>query len=155
MKIELLRQDPGLIRTLSEWHQAEWGHLSDRGIENRIAEFAEHGAGVPLTLIGLLDGAPIGTASLLAEDMDIHKDLTPWLASVFVLPEHRGQGHGTRLVREVVLHGERLGVPAMYLFTEDRADFYAAMGWQVQETRPYHGETVTIMKLDLAQESGG
>jgi N-acetylglutamate synthase-like GNAT family acetyltransferase len=155
MEIELLKQDPSLIRMLSQWHQAEWGHLSDRGTEERIAEFAEHGSAVPLTLVGYLDGAPIGTASLLAEDMDIRKELTPWLASVFVLPEHRSRGYGTQLVKGIVAEARRLGTATMYLFTEDRAGFYAAMGWQELETTSYHGEDVTIMKLDLTAANGG
>ena len=153
MEFRPLEQDPALIRTISEWHQREWGHLSGRTTEDRIAEFAEHGSEVPLTLVGFAAGAPIGTASLLTEDMDIHKALTPWLASVFVLPEHRSRGHGTRLVKGVVSAARRLGVPAMFLFTEDRAGFYAAMGWETLETRPYHGETVTIMRLNLASGS--
>ena len=150
MKIKLLDQDPGLIRTIAEWHQAEWGHLSDRTVDDRIAEFGEHGGGVPLTLVGSLEGQPLGTASLLAEDMDIHKDLTPWLGSVFVLPQHRSRGFGARLVQGVVAEARRLQVSTTYLFTEDRAGFYAAMGWREIQTRPYHGRPVTIMKLDLA-----
>ena len=150
MEIKLLEQDPALIRTISEWHQAQWGHLSSRNTQDRIAEFAEHGATVPLTLVADLDGAPIGTASLLAEDMDIHKELSPWLASVYVLPEHRSRGFGTQLVQGIVTEAQRLEVGAMYLYTEDRAGFYAAMGWQELETRKYHGEDITIMKLELA-----
>lgn len=155
MEIKLLDQDPALIRTLSEWHQAEWGHLSARKMDDRISEFAEHGSGVPLTLVAYLDGAPIGTASLLEEDMDIHKELTPWLASVFVLPEQRSRGFGGQLVQGIVSEARRLGIASMYLFTEDRAGFYAAMGWLELEAISYHGEDITIMKLELAAAKGG
>lgn len=154
MQTKLLSRDPAVIRTISEWHQAEWGHLSNRNVDDRVREFAEHGSGVPLTLVGFLEGAPIGTASLLTEDMDIHKDLSPWLASVYVQPEHRHLGYGTRLVKGVVAEARRLGVAAMYLFTEDRAGFYAAMDWETLETRDYHGEAVTIMKLKLTAANG-
>ncbi len=80
--LDYLPADPVLVRTVSEWHQAEWGHLSERTTEDRIAEFAEHGRAVPQTQLATLKGEPVGTASLLVHDMDILPDLTPWLASV-------------------------------------------------------------------------
>jgi N-acetylglutamate synthase-like GNAT family acetyltransferase len=149
MDIRHLPGDPTLVRTISGWHQAEWGHLSTRTTEDRIAEFAEHGTAVPQTQVAFLDGRPAGTASLLVHDMDILPELTPWLASVYVLPELRRRGIGTRLVKAIAAEAGRLAIPALYLFTEDRAGFYAAMGWETLEERAYHGEQVTIMKLEL------
>jgi len=148
MDIRHLTADPALVRTLSEWHQAQWGHLSDRTTEDRIAEFAEHGTAIPQTQVAFREGRPVGTASLLVQDMDILPELTPWLGSVYVLPELRRQGIGTALVQAVVAEAARLQVPTLYLFTEDRAPFYAAMGWQTLEERPYHGEQVTLMKIN-------
>ncbi len=152
LKITRLPDDPALVRTISEWHQAEWGHLSTRTTEDRIAEFAEHGDGIPQTQVALLEGRPVGTASLLTADMDIHQELTPWLASVYVIPERRSRRIGTRLVRTIMEQGARLGVGTMYLFTEDREGFYAAMGWESFEKLSYHGEEITIMKYDVPPE---
>ena len=149
MEIRLLDHDPKLVRTISQWHQRQWGHLSTRTTEDRIAEFAGHGTEVPLTLVGFAGRELIGTASLLVHDMDIHPELAPWLGSVYVLPEHRRRGHGKQLVAGVTDQAARLAVSTLYLFTEDRERFYAAMGWETLETLPYHGETVTIMKLAL------
>ena len=150
MEIRMLDHDPKLVRTISQWHQQQWGHLSTRTTEDRIAEFAEHGTGVPLTLVGFAGKEPIGTASLLAHDMDIYPELAPWLGSVYVLPEHRRRGIGRQLVAGVANEAARLAVSTLYLFTEDREGFYAAMGWETLRTLPYHGETVTIMKLEFA-----
>ena len=47
---------------------------------------------VPLTVVASIEGVPVGSASLLEEDMETHADLSPWLASVFVLPTSRRQG---------------------------------------------------------------
>ena len=120
LQITRLPDDPDLVRTLSDWHQAEWGHLSARTTADRRAEFAEHGAGIPQTRVAFLEGRPVGTASLLSSDMDIHPELTPWLASVFVIPEQRRRRIGYQLVRTIMEEGARLGVGTMYLFTEDR-----------------------------------
>ena len=147
MEIKHLPEDPALVRRIAEWHDAEWSHLSGRTVEDRIAEFSEHGTDIPLTLVAWLDGAPVGTVSLLVRDMDVHQELTPWLGSVFVLPEHRSRGIGTRLVGRAVEEAQRLGVATLYLFTEDRAGFYAAMGWEAMHSFLYHGETVTLMRL--------
>jgi GNAT superfamily N-acetyltransferase len=40
----------------------------------------------------------IGTVSLDFSDLPSHDHLSPWLASLFVLPEARGQGTGTALI---------------------------------------------------------
>ncbi len=147
MEIKHLPADPALVRKIAEWHHAEWSHLSGRTVEDRIAEFAEHGTDIPLTLVAWLDGAPVGTASLLVQDMDVHRELTPWLGSVYVLPRHRSRGIGKRLAGRAVAEAGRLGVATLYLFTEDRAGFYTALGWETMDSFPYHGETVTLMRL--------
>jgi GNAT superfamily N-acetyltransferase len=47
-----------------------------------------------------------------------------WLADVFVLPQHRGQGLGTWLVQCVVSHPELQTVKQFMLATRDAQEFY-------------------------------
>ena len=151
MHIEFLGEDEGVIRTLAQWHQGEWSHLSDRTVEDRIAEFAEHleTASMPLTVVAWEDGHPIGSASLLKEDLDFRPDLTPWLASVFTSPDHRQAGVGGALCLRIMEEARRLGVRRFYLFTPDRVTFYQRLGWQVLEKAEIRGEMETIMFVDL------
>ncbi|MCZ6628428.1 MAG: GNAT family N-acetyltransferase [SAR324 cluster bacterium] len=147
MEIGNLSDNPALVRQISEWHQREWGHLSERTVEDRIAEFAEHGTGIPLTLVAWLNGEPVGTASLLLQDMDAHPELTPWLGSVYVLSAYRGRGIGGNLIKGAMAEAARLGVETLYLFTEDRAGFYEKLGWEAINSFLYHGQQVTLMQI--------
>lgn len=149
--IVYLPSDPELVRLIAEWHQEAWGHLTGRSVEERIEEFAEQRGSrrVPLTVVARADGKPVGTASLLAEDMDTHADLTPWLASVYVLPSHRRKGIGERLCRRVVEEARQLGFERLYLFTEDREAFYRRMGWETLSHEDYRGEAVALLRMTL------
>ena len=149
--IRYLPRDAAVIETVARWHYAEWGRLTGRTVPMRIAELEPQAESrrIPLTVVAFLAGVPVGSASLLAEDMHTHSDLTPWLASVCVQSEYRRRGIGERLCRRIVAEARRLAVPRMYLFTVDQAPFYARMGWLTLGEETYRGETVTLMRLEL------
>jgi predicted N-acetyltransferase YhbS len=93
----------------------------------------------------------LGSASLIVHDMDTRPDLSPWLASVFVAPEHREQGIGTALVRRVIEEAQTLSVPNLYLFTTpDKRDFYARLGWKLLEHARYRGYQQVVMVLQFS-----
>ncbi|WP_435389741.1 GNAT family N-acetyltransferase [Halomonas sabkhae] len=106
-------------------------------------------AGVPSVFAAMSGERPVGMASLVVDDMSDRRDLTPWLASVFVLPEWRGHGIASRLVRRVEEEAEAHGVGRCYLYTPDQQSLYRRLGWQDVEEREYRGEVVTIMQRDL------
>jgi len=58
--------------------------------------------------------------------------LAPWLAAMLVVPEHRGQGVGSNLVRALLKEAARLGVRQLYLGT-DIPDYYAKLGAAMYE----------------------
>jgi N-acetylglutamate synthase-like GNAT family acetyltransferase len=64
---------------------------------------------------------------------------------VYVLPEFRGQGIGSQLVRAIEDVATRLQLERLYLFTPDREDFYARLGWSVLETAEYRQHSNVIM----------
>lgn len=152
-EIAHLPNDALVVGTIAEWHQQTWGYLTGRSTAERIAEFEEQfeSRRIPLTLVAFVEGRPVGNASLLQSDMTTHPELTPWLASVFVLPHCRRRGIGARLCGRAVAEAERLGVTTLYLFTADRAPFYRRMGWVEMLREHYGGEPVTIMQLPLSR----
>ena len=105
---------------------------------------------IPTTFVALEGETLLGSACLLADDMHQYRDLTPWLASVFVAPEHRACGAGSALVQRVVEEARALGIKMLYLYTPDREGFYSRMGWAVRERTEYMGIDVVIMQLSLA-----
>ncbi|PSJ20893.1 GNAT family N-acetyltransferase [Halomonas sp. ND22Bw] len=141
------------VPTLAGWAHDEWGHLHPgRRRAAAIATFrADCGSeGVPSVFAAMDGERPVGMASLVVDDMDDRRDLTPWLASVYVLPAWRGQGIASALVRRVEAEAQAHGVERFYLYTPDQQPLYRRLGWEDVEDREYHGETVTIMRRDLS-----
>ena len=151
MKIIDLKEDPEALHTLGEWHHKEWSYLNpNTSVQVRIEKMKSHlGEGlIPSTFIAK-DDVLIGSAAIVAHDMDAKPQLTPWLASVFVAPEHRGKGVGSELVRYVMRKAQEAGIGTLYLFTPDREGFYKNLGWQVLSKETYRGHLVTIMQVRL------
>lgn len=148
-KIERLSAGSPHVATLAGWTHAAWGHLNpgmtlDDAFERLRGECGA--GGVPSVFVAMHDGVPVGTASLVADDMRDRPDLSPWLASVFVLPEWRGQGIASSLVRRVEAEARDSGIALFHLYTPDQQALYRRLGWQAVEERDYRGEAVTIMR---------
>ncbi len=140
---------PDSIPTLGEWHHREWSWLNPgKTLEDRIRKLEDSAVPgkIPCTFVAVSRGTLLGSASLIEEDMDTHRHLTPWLASVYIVSGQRGKGIGSLLVRGMMEEAKKLGIRRLYLFTPDRKHFYERLGWKVRETAPYRGQTVTIME---------
>ena len=92
----------------------------------------------------------LGSAMLIAHDMDTRMEWSPWLAGVFVAPDYRRQGIGIELVRRVVQDASALGVRRLYLYTPGVERFYSRHGWSVVERTNYRGADVVVMSYDCA-----
>ena len=146
--IEHLAKHMAEIPTLAMWVHEEWGHLlPDTTLEAFISDFENRTTPgqIPETFVALADDKPLGMASLVKHDMLTRKDLSPWLASVYVPPNSRNGGVGSRLVKAVMQEAEAMGVEKFFLFTPDRVKFYQRQGWKVLEEYHYRGEEVVIM----------
>lgn len=155
MRIEAIGQHPACIEPLARWHHHEWGALyDDWTLEAATAELADHAmrTSVPTTLL-LMEGEQLlGSVSLLVEDAPALQDRgSPWLGSLFVLPSARGRGGGRVLVEAAVAHAARDAVALLRLFTLWHEDFYASLGWQVEERTSLHGTPVVIMSIRPAE----
>jgi GNAT superfamily N-acetyltransferase len=143
---------PDLLPVVAAWLHEAFGraHGGTIGSARRyVADFLAPGATEQCFVA--LDGAvPVGTASLVAHDLDTRPELTPWLASVFVLPEFRRLGHASRLVRRVEAAAQADGARRLHLFTVSATPLYAGLGWTVMAPGMDRGQPVTIMCRDLA-----
>ncbi len=152
MRIVDLADQPWHIPRLSRWHHREWTHLYP---QEDVADFArELGAClgdqlVPSTFIAL-DGALLGSASLLAADMLTHPELSPWVASVYVRRAARDSGVGSALIRHIMQLAARERLGTLYLFTPDRVEFYRRLDWVELSRESYQGVPVTLMQVGLA-----
>jgi N-acetylglutamate synthase-like GNAT family acetyltransferase len=96
------------------------------------------------------DGELLGSAMLLAHDMDSRPQLTPWLAGVFVKPQCRGKGIGSALVRHIEGEARSLGVSTLYLYTPNAESLYERLDWSVTEHCEYRNTNVVVMSKKLA-----
>ena len=85
-------------------------------------------------------------------DLPSRPDLTPWLASVLVLPPFRGKGYSAPLVRRVE-EAAILSATTLWLYTWSAEPVYAKLGWQrVGPSRDEaRGIDVVLMKRNLSR----
>jgi GNAT superfamily N-acetyltransferase len=152
MPLAYLRDRPDLFPVVAGWIWGEWSHLL---AQRSLPEFEAwlrrggRGPGLPTTLVQIDNAGPIATVSLECDDMDLRPDLTPWLASLYVLPASRGRGLGRALVRAAEEQARALGVTELFLYTPAQEKFYAALGWERLEQCVYRAAPVTIMRRQL------
>ncbi|NYT72092.1 GNAT family N-acetyltransferase [Halomonas sp. QX-2] len=150
--IKRLSADDPNVALVADWTFEAWGHLhpgltQEKAIERLKAECGQ--GSVPSIFVAMQAETPVGTASLIADDMSIRREFTPWLASVFVVPEWRGQGIASGLVKRVEEEAIESGIRHFYLYTPDQQALYRRLGWQDVESLEYRGETVTVMSRQL------
>jgi N-acetylglutamate synthase-like GNAT family acetyltransferase len=66
-----------------------------------------------------------------------------------VAPELRRQGVGTAVVGAVEDKARELGFEEIYLFTLDREEWYASLGWSPLESVHWRGHPGVIMRKSL------
>jgi GNAT superfamily N-acetyltransferase len=153
VRIESIADHPELVETVAHWQWGEWGHLDPAdSLAARIAGIGAQAAGgqIPTTYVALEGDLPLGSASLVVDDLPTHPEFTPWLASVYVTPAARGRGVASALVRRVVEHVAAMGVTRLHLYTENARGLYEKLGWHAIATDHFEGSPVTIMAIDLA-----
>jgi len=152
MRIAHLQDHPHFIPVLADLCGQEWAHLyADWDRESSLREFSatRTDGELPVTLIALEDDDLLGTVSLLHNDLPGREDLNPWLASLIVLPEHRGKNVATFLVTEAENLLRRLGMTAAYLFTEKAGGLFSKLGWAAIDEAEAHGHAVTIFRKEF------
>lgn len=152
MNIVNLKQEPEHIQMLAKWHHDEWSYLNPEGsIQKRIEKMQSYlnDELVPSTFIAKQQGRLMGSAAIVEHDMDTRLELSPWLASVFVAPEYRCKGIGSKLVLQVMSRARDAGVSKLYLFTPDMERLYKKLGWSTIDQEIYRGHEVTVMQIVL------
>jgi N-acetylglutamate synthase-like GNAT family acetyltransferase len=149
MDIEYLKDREEFIPEIARLHHEEWGYLHPRQIlEDRIERLRTHCGHrqIPTVLIATKGEEVLGTAMLLMHDMEIRRDLSPWLAGVYVKPVYRRQGIASQLICRIEEEAAVLGICRLYLYTPSSKAFYSMLGWQLLERCEYKNVRVSIMQ---------
>jgi GNAT superfamily N-acetyltransferase len=153
LRIENAADHREALAQVGRWHWDEWGSADPNGSLQSWTKALEGKAtreGIPLTLLAYVDGRLVGAVSLIDHDMPDRGDLaglTPWVAGTYVVPEMRGEGVGSALMRRVAEEAKRLSIDRVYLYTAHASEFYDGLGWTRELETWYEGELVTVMSL--------
>ncbi len=152
LRISYLADTPEIIPLIAKWQNDQWGYLDGAPtFEQRKARLKHHlgRTAIPITFVAWKGEQPVGCASLVGSDMNVLAEWSPWLASVYVLPDCRHQGIGSQLVQRIATEAATLGYPRIYLYTEDQMHLYETLGWQFSHQCTYRGYEMTVMTRDL------
>jgi GNAT superfamily N-acetyltransferase len=122
LKIDPLGEHLDLITRTVDWQLPEFDPRGDRSRWVRARTEEARLRGVPCAWVAFDGGVPIGCVSLIAKNMETRPELIPWLAALFVLPEHRGRGVGSALVRRCEAEAAASGSETLYLYTAGARD---------------------------------
>jgi len=104
---------------------------------------------IPMSWVAILDGEPVGSVKLIEQDMATHPELSPWLSSLYVVDEHRGEGIAAKLIDRCETAARTLGHETIYLYTTTAEGIFLKAGWQTRSRERYGDEQVTIMSRIL------
>ena len=148
-----LNERPGLRDTVAKWIYDEFIVGQREGVTfSDIQDLFEESIGTdfPVTLIAEADGIPVGTISLVAIDDIDNVPYTPWLASLYVLPDYRCRGIARDLMDRIAAIARKRGANTLYLHTEHADGYYEKFGWDlVAATQNKHGEASRIYSTPL------
>ena len=104
------------------------------------------GAGpIPTALVAHEADTFVGTVSIIACDEDARPQYTPWIAALWVEPDHRHRGIGAALVDRAVALAFDNGAGRVYLLSgPHRRSFYEGLGWTVLEMLPDDGMVILV-----------
>lgn len=148
--VSRLREVPSYAPVLAAAHAREWAHLyADWNEAVALSDFEaeQKMTDVPTTWVAHHPShGPMGSVSLVRDDLPDRPGLNPWLASLFVFPHFRGRGLGKVLVQEVLGFLQDRNYPEVFLFTENRVAYFSKFRFTIHDHAQAEGHAVTVMQ---------
>jgi len=149
MRIDYLLHHPHLIPEIAQLKFEQFHRfVPERPLEDFQKSLENHlnDKKLPIGFVALEGDEFLGTFCLREYDMETHRHLTPWVGGVLVHPLKWNRGIGTFLLTQAKHLAEELGYKHLYLFTTEKASWYARLGWEAIDHAVVHNFPVTIMK---------
>jgi len=156
----LLADRTDAIPIVSRWYHEEWGPLFQKGptdsAHEQLLQYLNRNT-VPLMLLAAKGDEIVGAAQLKLHEMaDLFPDRKFWLGGLYVAPDYRGSGLGSRIVGQIKGLALSHGVRKLHLQTQALdGGLYARLGWRPFACAKNHGLNVLVMECDLCNASGG
>ncbi|MGD9367728.1 MAG: GNAT family N-acetyltransferase [Desulfobacteraceae bacterium] len=152
VRIEYLIDREELIQELARLSIQEWFYLNPMiTLEAQIIILRDHCGHrqIPTILVATTGDEILGSAALVAHDMDTRKSLSPWMSAVYVKPAYRRKGIATLLIGRIEKEAYALGIQRLYPNTANAEAFYSRLGWRFIERCANKGIMVSVMKKNL------
>jgi GNAT superfamily N-acetyltransferase len=142
-----LADNPEAVSLLARWFHGEWHIFDGRSVPTIEAQLAENLCrdSIPITFLAKCRSEVVGTVSLDLSDLAPFDHLSPWLASLYVLPAARGTGIGTALMYHAQQFATSHGIARLYLWTPGATRLYEKCGWEVSQRTEYNSHPITLM----------
>ena len=153
-EIKLLADCQQHIPALAKlWYEEISRHWSpDASIEKANEKLVGHlnQNKMPMAFVALLDDQAIGMVCLRETD-GIRPGVAPWLGSLVVNPEYRGQKVGEALINTVKEQAKDFGHQILYLLAFDPTipNWYARLGWKHIGDDELFGHRVSVMSISI------
>jgi GNAT superfamily N-acetyltransferase len=127
-----LRQRPEFFDIVADRIWRAWWEETGTPLEYITGRLHENlnAEPLPIALVAHNGAEFLGTASVIASDLDERPQLTPWVAAVWVEPHARSRGVGGALVERAARDCFALGFAHAYLCARPAlTSFYERLGW--------------------------
>jgi len=138
-----------LIPVLEKYFPSEWiEYYGPKGSGAALTDVISlcNKSKLPIGLVALKQGGFIGSVALRHKSAS-HENLSPWLTSLYFVPEARRQGVGTRLINAIEKLSMDLGYSKIFARSATAVDLFIKNNWV-----PFDwigGECLTIFSKDL------
>jgi GNAT superfamily N-acetyltransferase len=152
-QIVYLKHYQEYITALSQWSFETWSkyhpNATRKGYIEKLKGHCQIDA-LPLTLIALNNGEPIGMCSLRSSE-DIRPDLTPWLSSLYVVPSCRHQQVGQCLIDAIKRIARSMGFETLYLLNYEPSlnNYFVELSWVLIGSDYLNNYPISIMETTL------
>jgi len=154
IKIAYLKEYQEYVPALGQWSFDTWSKFNPTSTrKGQIEKFKAHCNidTLPLTLVALDEMDRLLGMCSLRESDGIRPDLTPWLASLFVVPSHRNKKIAEKLIAATKRVAKEMGFDILYLLTFESSlnAYYARHGWELIGNDKLNEHPVSVMETKL------
>jgi len=147
-----LADRPQDVLCIARWFFEQWGHrVPGNSVEQTMARIRGklNQDQAPLFLVAVEAEHVQGVIALKLRERPEFPDRTHWLGDLYVVPEARGRGMGSRLIETLVVRARALGVSQLWLQTADQQPLYARLGWRDTGLVADDGYAASVMVRDI------
>lgn len=150
MRIISLREQPASYEIILKYIQSKWANdQSQKVYEDCLSHTIGAETMIPQWYVLEKSDEIIGCIGLITNDFISRMDLYPWICSLYIEPQYRGNGYSKQLIQKAVEDASKAGFKNVYLCT-DHIGYYEKLGFEYL-AQGYHpwGESSRIYRMEL------